>query len=352
MFGFFTYDLKNELEALTSRNPDYLNFPKLFFYIPKHLLKFNNDKIEILSVNDPQTIFEDIQQTSIINKNQHKILTHSKFHPRVEKATYLENVKAIQNHILEGDVYELNYCTEFFGNDIEIDPLETYIKLNGTSPMPFSAFQKLDDKFLLCASPERFLKKTDQNLISQPIKGTIRRGQNELEDEKLKQELSSSEKERAENMMIVDLVRNDLAKSAITGTVKVQEIFGIYSFPRVHQMISTIQAKLKEDATCVEAIKNAFPMGSMTGAPKIEAMKLIDKYENSRRGLFSGAIGYFDPKQNFDFNVIIRSIFYNQTKKYLSYKVGSAITYDAIAENEFEECKLKAAVITQILTGA
>jgi para-aminobenzoate synthetase component 1 len=160
-----------------------------------------------------------------------------------------------------------------------------------------------------------------------------------------------SEKEKAENLMIVDLVRNDLARSSKTGSVKVEELFGIYSFSQVHQMISTVSSQIKETTSAVEAIKNAFPMGSMTGAPKVMAMELIEKYENTKRGLYSGAIGYFAPNSDFDFNVVIRSIQYNESKQYLNFEVGSAITYDSDANLEYEECLLKAQAMMKALAG-
>jgi para-aminobenzoate synthetase component 1 len=215
--------------------------------------------------------------------------------------------------------------------------------------MPFSALLKVENKYVLCASPERFLKKTGQTLISQPIKGTIRRGNSPEEDQTNYQILKNSEKEIAENMMIVDLVRNDLARSAVVGSTRVAEFFGIYPFRQVFQMISTIEAELSPNVSPQKAIANAFPMGSMTGAPKIRAMELIDRYENSRRGVFSGAIGYFSPQGDFDFNVVIRSLFYDASKQKLSFQVGSAITYDAQAETEYQECLLKAQAIRQVL---
>ncbi|MEM9981316.1 MAG: anthranilate synthase component I family protein, partial [Bacteroidota bacterium] len=219
------------------------------------------------------------------------------------------------------------------------------------SPMPFATFLKLQHQYLLGASPERFLKKQGKQLISQPIKGTAKRSKQPVEDQRIRQQLYQSEKERAENLMIVDLVRNDLARSAVVGSVKVTELFGIYSFPQVHQMISTVKATLRDNITWVEALKNAFPMGSMTGAPKIKAMQLIEKYERTKRGLYSGAVGYVTPTGDFDFNVVIRSILYNAQAQYLSFQVGSAITYDALPAQEYEECLLKASAIIKTLAA-
>jgi para-aminobenzoate synthetase component 1 len=236
----------------------------------------------------------------------------------------------------------MNYCCEFYTEHSRIEPLAVFNKLNAKAKAPFSSFFKLNDKYLLCSSPERFLKKIDGKIISQPIKGTIRKGATDEENERLREQLLSSEKERAENVMIVDLVRNDLAKHAQPGTIKVEELFGIYEFPTVHQMISTVVAELQENVHQVDVIRDAFPMGSMTGAPKVEVMKNIEAYEDQKRGLYSGSVGYFTADGDFDLNVVIRSIFYNAAKEYVSIQVGSAITYDADPAAEYDELLLKA----------
>ena len=249
----------------------------------------------------------------------------------------------IKKHISKGDIYEMNFCQEFYSRKTEIFPPELYLGLNRLSPSPFSAYMKYGRKYLISSSPERFLAKRGEKIISQPIKGTIRRGQDPDEDLILKAELEKNEKERAENIMIVDLVRNDLSKTAKNGSVKVEELCRIYSYEHVHQMISTITSRFdSEQFDIVDVIRNAFPMGSMTGAPKIKAMELIDSYEKTKRGLYSGAIGYIAPNSDFDFNVVIRSILFNSTNKYLSYTVGSAITFQSVPEEEYKECILKA----------
>jgi para-aminobenzoate synthetase component 1 len=207
----------------------------------------------------------------------------------------------------------------------------------------------LNNQYIISASPERFLAKRGRQLISQPIKGTAKRSANLAEDEQLKLSLKNHPKEQQENVMIVDLVRNDLTRSAVAGTVKVEELFGIYSFEQVHQMISTVTCLKADDVSDVEAIRNTFPMGSMTGAPKVNAMRLMEKYERSKRGVYSGAVGYFSPDGDFDFNVIIRTILYNAATQYLSFQVGSAITHSADAENEYQECLLKAKAILEVL---
>ncbi|MFC2104842.1 anthranilate synthase component I family protein, partial [Bacteroidota bacterium] len=231
-----------------------------------------------------------------------------------------------------------------------IDPLKTFIGFNEISPAPFSCYYKLDDKYLLSASPERFIKKSNNKIISQPIKGTIKRSLDNKNDLKLKTELFNDPKERAENVMIVDLVRNDLSRTANKASVKVEELFGIYSFKQVHQMISTVVSEVNNDINIIDVIKNAFPMGSMTGAPKVRAMRLIEQYEKTKRGLYSGSVGYITPDNNFDFNVVIRSILYNQSKNYVSFTVGGAITSLADPDKEYEECMVKAEAMLKVFS--
>ncbi|HNP17693.1 MAG TPA: anthranilate synthase component I family protein [Fulvivirga sp.] len=347
LIGHFSYDLKNQLEDLSSNNQDEIDFEDIGFYIPEHIIHFDSD-ILIESFGDPKAVYQEIIGTNYPNKRS---LEKFGFQPVVPKSEYIETVNKLKNHIVEGDIYEINYCQEFIARDVFLDPIVTFLKLIEVSPTPFSVLYKHNDHFLICASPERFLKKNKDQLIAQPIKGTARRGKTEMEDESIKNELKNNEKELAENMMIVDLVRNDLARSCKAGSVKVEEMFGIYTFNQLHQMISTITGKLRDGVHSVEAIKNAFPMGSMTGAPKIKVMELIEKYEQSKRGLYSGSVGYFLPNGDFDFNVVIRSILYNSNKNNCSFQVGGAITFDSIPELEYEECLLKAAAIVSLFKG-
>jgi para-aminobenzoate synthetase component 1 len=349
-FGFFTYDLKNQIEDLSSINFDGIQFPSLYFFVPEHVFIINKNG-EIIFKSNLYNSFEEWLE-SIEKYEQTSIATSKKtvLKQRVSKEIYSENIEKIKQHIIAGDVYEMNYCMEFFDDDASINPIEIYKQLQEKSPVPFGSFIKYDDKYLACASPERFILKQEEKFFSQPIKGTIKRNlTNEAEDNHLKELLLHSEKERAENLMIVDLVRNDLAHSSKTGTVKVEELFGIYSFKQVHQMISTVSSVIDEKVDVVDAIKNAFPMGSMTGAPKVMAMELIEQYEATKRGLYSGAVGYFAPNGNFDFNVVIRSIQYNESNKYLSLMVGGAITFDSVAAHEYDECLLKAQATMQVL---
>ena len=356
IFGFLSYDLKNEIENLESGNDDGLKFPELFFFKPRYVFEISGDKLTV-NRNYPETfeLIERIRQQDTIHETQD--LKHE-LQARTSKETYLENIEKIRAQIEAGDFYELNYCNEFFAIDSEINPVETFLKLNEKGKAPFSCFFKIIDKFLLCASPERFLKKEGTKLISQPIKGTIRKGNTSEENELLKTQLQNDLKERAENIMIVDLVRNDLARSSKAGSVNVEELCEVYEFNSVNQMISTVVSEIKTLATAlnrgtdvIDSIKNAFPMGSMTGAPKIEVMKNIERYEDFKRGLYSGSVGYITSDGNFDFNVVIRSILYNSSEKYVSVRVGGAITYDSIAENEWNEILLKAKSMMEVLNA-
>ena len=344
--GFLSYDLKNEIEELETRHPNPLGFPDAYFFVPEIIIEFNPSFISIES-DVPEQVFESILGAEPLNE-VYKF--EGKIKPRMDQEMYYNAFQKIQDHIHQGDIYEANLCQEFYDDQAFLDsPEALYLRLNSLSPTPFSSFIKVKDKFIISASPERFLAKRGDTLISQPIKGTAARGLDEKEDQELRENLANNPKEIAENVMIVDLVRNDLTRSAIPGTVEVTEKLGIYSFEHVHQMISTVSCKMDMSLTNTEVIRNTFPAGSMTGAPKISAMKLCDRYENSRRGIYSGAIGYFSADGDFDFNVVIRTILYNSTNKYLSFHTGSAITVDAHSAYEFAECYTKASAILKAL---
>lgn len=349
LFGFLGYNLKNEVEHLTSSLPDGTGFPDLFFFQPEHLVTIlSNSSVTIESPTlSPDKIFEQICSTKVVSHAHTPISMQA----RIGKEEYLKTIQQLREHIAAGNVYEINYCQEFYAEDAAINPIDTFSKLNQLSLAPFSYYLKFDGKHLLCASPERFLRKVGNTITSMPIKGTIRRD-NDLEvDEALKTELRNNIKEQAENVMIVDLVRNDLTRSCVPGTIHVDELFSVYSFTKVHHLVSSVSGTLMDDVEGVDAIRNAFPMGSMTGAPKVRVMQLTEQYEHSKRGIYSGAAGYFAPNGDFDFNVIIRSLVYNQSTQYLSYHVGGAITWDSVPEQEYEECLLKAAAIEEILKG-
>ena len=350
LFGYLSYDLKNDNEDLQSTNFDGLGFPDLFFFQPKKLflLKGNLLTIQYLNLCDDEVEldFNEITELAHIETDESETI---EVKARFSKKEYIEKAATFLEHIHRGDIYEANFCMEFYAEQATINPFEKFVKLNAISQTPFAVYFKNNYHFLLSATPERYLRKEGENLISQPIKGTAKRFSDPKEDELAKLNLASDPKERSENIMITDLVRNDLSRTAQKGTVEVKELCGIYSFQQVHQMISTITSKLDSKYSTIDVLKLTFPMGSMTGAPKISAMKIIEELEATKRGLYSGAIGYFSPNGDFDFNVVIRSILYNQKNKYVSFSVGSAITAQSDPEKEYEECLLKAKAMHEVL---
>ena len=350
LFGYLSYDLKNDTEQLQSDNFDGLEFPDLFFFQPKKLFLLKGNQLEIQYLNmcddEVKDDFEKISYQCSVFSNQN---LQTVVQQRISKKSYFDKVSKVLEHIHHGDIYEANFCMEFFAENVTIDPVKKFIKLNEISQPPFAVFFKNNNHYLLSATPERYLRKEGERIISQPIKGTAKRFLNPIEDEQSKKHLALDPKERAENIMITDLVRNDLSRTAQKGSVEIQELCKIYSFLQVHQMISTVTSKLDAQYTVVDVLKSTFPMGSMTGAPKISVMKIIEKLEETKRGLYSGALGYFTPNGDFDFNVVIRSIFYNHEKKYVSFSVGSAITSQSVLEKEYEECLLKAKAMREVL---
>jgi len=354
MVGYLSYDLKNELEDLTSENHDGLGFPELFFFQPKILLTVESNILTVSyyeNITGKDDIEALVQELFSEKKNDWTFKKDIVFKSRYSKQEYLNTIAQVKSHIARGDIYEMNLCQEFYNDNCDICPASVFNGLYRISPTPFGAFMKVGNKYLLSASPERYIRKDGDLIISQPIKGTAPRKKDLLEDEAMKNQLASDPKERAENVMIVDLVRNDLSKVASKGSVRVNELCGIYSFRQVHQMISTVTCKLQPNLSVVEPIKATFPMGSMTGAPKIRAMQLIEEFELSKRGLFSGAVGYFTPDSNFDFNVVIRSLLFNKENHYLSFTVGGAITFNSDPVKEYNECLLKAKAILTTLNA-
>ncbi|WP_442267445.1 aminodeoxychorismate synthase component I [Tenacibaculum sp. ZS6-P6] len=356
LFGYLSYDVKNDVEKLYSNNYDGLAFPDIYFFQPQKIISIKGNEAKFLYLNafddEIEDDFESILGASLSVKSDQSKDEKSpvKIKLRIHKDEYFSKLDQILKHIHRGDIYEANFCQEFYAENVNIDPYSIYRNLNTISEPPFATFFKHEELFLLSASPERYLRKEGSKIISQPIKGTAKRMVNSIEDDKIAFDLARDEKERSENIMIVDLVRNDLSRLAKKGSVKVEELCKVYSFKQVHQLISTVVSEINKDVHPVDIIKETFPMGSMTGAPKISAMEIIEKLEETKRGLYSGAFGYFTPEGDFDFNVVIRSILYNSDKKYVSYSVGGAITAKSVPEKEYEECLLKAKAMKQVLT--
>jgi len=350
LFGFFTYEFSSSWEQVIATNPSRISLSKLQFFCPKKVWLLKGDTLTALYTNldNAKDDFEHILATDSLPSRESIAIDLS---PRISKSDYLKNATALQQHILRGDIYEVNYCMEWFAENTQISPPNVFQSLNAISKTPFAAYLSMKNLHLMCASPERFLKREGTMIASQPIKGTAPRFQGMVLDKAAAQKLKTDPKERAENIMITDLVRNDLSRIAKKGSVSVAEQCVVYPFEQVHQMISTVIATCSENTHSLDIIGACFPMGSMTGAPKQRAMELIDRYEASQRGLYSGAVGYFAPNGDFDFNVVIRSLIYDANQQYLSTHVGSALTAAANVEREYEECQLKAEAIKRVLAN-
>ncbi|WP_245975094.1 anthranilate synthase component I family protein [Deminuibacter soli] len=344
LFGHFNFDFGHP-----SHLPDTIGFPDAFLFQPATVIELQQHTVHISCYHHtPEQVFRVISAETPASA-QSPAITPA-FTPRISQADYIAKIQALQKHILRGDCYEINFCQEFYAASAQLNPLATYLRLAAASPAPFAAYYKTGEHHLLCASPERYVYREAQTLLSQPIKGTARRDTTNVHaDELLRQQLFNSSKDRSENVMVVDLVRNDFSRLCLPGSVHVQELFGVYSFPQVHQLISTITGTLPSQATFAAILEATFPMGSMTGAPKQKVLELTSRYETVKRGIYSGTVGYIKPGGDFDFNVVIRSLLYNAQTQYLSYLVGGGITFYSDAAKEYEECLLKAAGIKKAL---
>jgi len=350
MLSYINYGLKNRIEQFNSPGYDPLEFPLVHLYVPQYLFiqedglawkPYDKASEELVSnlkaeVHHPSVHHQQAQASSPVAQFSHD--------------QYIAVMHRIKEELAKGNIYEINFCNSYSGTFQQLNYITLYEELNGISPMPFSALYKHKAHILLSASPERFIQKKNNQLVSQPIKGTAGRLADHAQDAQQKIQLENSLKERTENIMIVDLVRNDLSKVCAGGSVIVEELCKVYTFEKVHQMISTIKGELENtEITFSELLQALFPMGSMTGAPKLKAMQLIDELEKEARGLFSGTVGYIQPNGDFDFNVIIRSILFNEEKGLYKFHAGSAITMASDAELEYQECDVKTLPIRLLL---
>ena len=348
LFGHLAYDIKNETEQLSSNHPDVIGFADLEFFVPEIVVRLQDSEIIIESRKQPpETVWQQIRTTEIIQEQPAAPIV---LQPVINYEKYIQTVQQLQAHILRGDCYEINFCQPFMAQ-AAIHPVTVFQQFGRIAPMPFSCFYRQQKQYLLCTSPERFLQKTGNRIFSQPMKGTAPRNLDTLADAEEAQALQTSLKERSENVMVVDLVRNDLSRICKEGTVQADELFGIQTYPQVHQMVSTISGVLQDDISFTDIMRATFPMGSMTGAPKKRVMELIEEYEPCKRGLFSGSVGYISPDGNFDFNVVIRSLLYNAATQHLQYFAGSAITFYSDPHQEYEECLLKTKAVREVLEG-
>lgn len=339
-FGFLGYELRTKFESVTQENQRLGEWPGAQFFAPKVAGVLHVDGTLDVWADDDRKARAVLRELLQIPKKTFPKVTTLNFEPVETREEYVENVTALKAHIQRGDIYEVNYCTAFKAKFEVLDSISLFHNMVSGTEAPFSAYVKMNEHELLCTSPERYIKKEGSRICSQPIKGTNR--YSDIDNEAAQSALLESEKERAENVMIVDLVRNDLSRVAKKGTVNVSELFGTYAFKNVNQMISTIEAELKDGVSNWDIIAASFPMGSMTGAPKVSAMELAERYEKVAREIYSGAVGYITPEGDFDFNVVIRSIALNKATGVATLHVGGAITILSDAEEEYDECLLKA----------
>ncbi len=346
-FGYLSYDLKNEIEGLESNHKAAHHIPKIQFFEAECLLEFKNGLTSIECENNEMALEVKSKLLSPYPSRSNSpeyVAEHA-----LSKEEYISRIERVKEHLQAGDIYEMNFCQEFVYSTTGFDPYWSFHRLTEESPMPFSAFLGFDQFYTLCASPERFLKREGHRLFSEPIKGSLRRSLDPVEDAKLQTKLKNSLKDQAENIMIVDLVRNDLSRIATKSSVQVEALNELHSFKGIHQLISRVSCELSAEAGIEDILRASFPMGSMTGAPKVSSMKIIEEVENFKRNLFSGSIGHFYPNGDFDLNVVIRSIFYSEDLKKLSYAAGGAITILSDAEEEYEESLLKLKAIRKVL---
>lgn len=343
LFGYLGYDLKNHIEQLNSHNSDAIEAPDLYFMVPGFVLEQDRHTLQTKIIKGELPSEENFKMFSKSSSN----FEVQDPEPQLSMDDYLNCIKRAQQAIADGDFYEINLSHQLRGG-FSGSSLSLYESMKKIGPVPFGAYIQTSDWAACCQSPERFLRKEGKTVFTQPIKGTAQRGKNRREDELLKETLANSVKERAENLMIVDLVRNDLSRIAEKGSVTVTKLFDIETFGTVHQMVSTVKAEAGEKDP-VLILKSCFPMGSMTGAPKISVMKAIERLEKYRRGIYSGAIGYIKPSGDFDFNVVIRTAIIRGNE--LFYSVGGAITGDSDPMDEWKETLVKAQALVEAIDG-
>ena len=344
VFGYLSFEAKKLFEKNAYENCCSDGSELVYFFEPEHIWKEENGMWICLTEEQPneRSVIEDF--LSNYKKIEPSALDEKLVFEMLEtKESYIEKTERILGDIQRGDYYETNFCMPLQAKGSLNEAFAHFSKMNNATEAPHTVYFNGDNLQLLCTSPERFIQKKGNKIISQPIKGTIKRGANSTEDEENKTWLRASKKEQAENIMIVDLVRNDLSRLAEKASVQVTELCELHTFKTLHHLVSTVEAQLPSDITFTEILAATFPMGSMTGAPKISAVQHMEKIEMLDRGLYSGTFGVIEPNGNFDFNVIIRSAVYNKEKKQTTIKVGSAITHASNAEAEYDECLLKAA---------
>lgn len=347
-FGHLAYGMGVEMEPVLAPGDDLLGWPALRFFVPRFVVQWKPEGILVHcrkedEVDAGRLVADLAHPDTGAYDTQLPALT---FTGREE---YLERAHELLSHIQRGDIYEVNYCLARTGVAQGLDPFAAFAALDRTLRAPHATFYRSGELYALCQSPERFVRIEDRTITGEPMKGTRPRHADASMDRALALELANDAKERSENIMAVDVMRHDMSRVAAPRSLHVPELCEVKSLPALHQMTSTVRARLREGLGTVDAIRSCFPMASMTGAPKKRAMQLIDAMEGTPRGLYSGALGYFTPNGDADFNVVIRTLLFDARSGAVSLTTGSALTAACDPAKEWEECELKARSVLDAL---
>lgn len=346
--GYLGYGLKNSLETVKRDDPSFITTPSMDIIEYNIILEWDHRKRTVrlhyhheLSRTEIAGISEKLKSEKAPDVSR-SIVPPKRIDSNMSRAAYLENVKNILNHIRRGDLYQANLTRKFYGTwDENPDPWNIFLRLCEASPAPYSAYFRHDDLHILSSSPELFMKLNDENVVrTEPIKGTMKRSSDPHQDDRNREILRNSEKNRAENLMIADLMRNDLGRGCIPGSVRAVDLFRISSYAHIHHMSSVIEGTLRGDVSLEGLLGGAFPPGSMTGAPKIRAMNICSELERQSRGIYSGALGWFAPDGCFELSVVIRTIIIKNNK--FEFQAGGGIVFDSDPEEELDESLDKA----------
>ncbi len=353
--GYFSYDLARRLEVLPTLSQQDIHLPEMAVGIYDWAIMVDHQQQRAwltthhqgnLADTICQPILERLQQPLIPSTTTPFALLQP-FHSNFDQAGYAQAFHKIQQHLRKGDCYQVNLAQRF-SSTVRGSPWQTYKILRQHNPSTFAAFIKITHGAILSLSPERFLKVCHDQVETKPIKGTRPRGNNEQHDQQLANELRNDPKELAENLMIVDLLRNDLSKSCEPGSIQVPKLFDLESLASVHHLVSTVTGKLARGKTSLDLLRSCFPGGSVTGAPKLRAMEIIESLEPHRRNIYCGSIGYVDFNGSMDCNIAIRTLLWLEENLYCY--AGGAITIDSNVENEYAETMTKIATILNVLT--
>ena len=349
-FGGLSYELSSQFENLPKTSKSFIDIEKIFFSKFDLILEFNHSKQQLLAIYNNKIFLDKLLEYKILDENQQLPIVE-KISSNFSDESYKFSINSLKEMISAGDFFQANLTRKFFGKFnkkvSQNQNFKLFTELTKRSPANYSAFMRFDDNFIISSTPELFLKGKNNNIFSRPIKGTIKRGETPQEDQKNKNYLKNSLKEKAENLMIVDLVRNDLSRVCMPLTIKVKKLFNIATYKTIYHLSSEIHGKIAQKFSIFDAVRVCFPAGSMTGAPKIKTMEVLSGFEKINRGIYSGAIGYFKSDNEVNLAVVIRTLIVKEN--YFEYQVGGAITFDSDAELELQETYAKASAIEKIL---